>query len=140
MGSWQSIENEASCLVLINTSMRPYSSTLQRIRPRQWLPLLGLAANWGDGQCTERSIHRMTCDQLSRRDEDLAAWLEIQRSAPVSQANALRQLLAAARFTCAAQTPRCPALVLSSGADQLVNPMCSTQLASAWQAAHQVHP
>ena len=136
----QRFEKEISCLVLINTSMRPHCGLLQRLRPGQWLPLLGLAANWGDGQYAERSIHHMTCNQLARRDDDLAAWLEIRRSAPVSKANALRQLLAAARFACAAQTPRCPALVLSSGADQLVNPICSTQLAGAWQAALHTHP
>ena len=136
----QRFEKEVNCLVLINTSMRPHSSMLQRLRPKQWLPILGLAANWGNGRYTERSIHRMTCNQLARRDEDLAAWLEIRRSAPFSRANALRQLLAAARFSCAMQTPRCPALVLSSRADQLVNPVCSTQLAGAWQAAHRTHP
>ena len=94
----------------------------------------------GDGQYAERSVHGMTCNRATRQDENLAAWLEIRRSAAVSKTNAFRQLLAAAHFGCAAQTPRCPALVLSSRADQLANPVWSTQLADAWQAAHHVHP
>ena len=136
----QRFGQKVSCLVLINTSMRPHSSKLQRLRAEQWLPLLGLAANWGDGQYAERSVHGMTCNRATRQDENLAAWLEIRRSAAVSKTNAFRQLLAAALFGCAAQTPRCPALVLWSRADQLVNPVCSTQLADAWQAEHHVHP
>ena len=139
--SWaQRYPNEVSRLVLINTSMRPFSGVTQRLRPANWLELLALAARWGGADYAERSIHRITCNQAAQRDADLMAWQHIRRSAPVSSANALRQLLAAARFACAVQTPRCPALVLSSKADRLVNPLCSTQLASAWQVAHHMHP
>ncbi len=136
----QRYPDEVSRLVLINTSMRPFSGIAQRLQPGQWLPLLALAARWGDADYAERSIHRITCNHAAHRDADLMAWQHIRRSAPVGSANALRQLLAAARFACAAQTPRCPALVLSSIADQLVSPLCSTQLAAAWQVPHQVHP
>lgn len=138
--SWaQRYPQEISRLVLINTSMRPFNTAVQRLRPANWLALLALAARWGDAAYAERSIHRLTCNQPAQRDADLAAWQRIRCSAPVSSANALRQLMAAARFACATQTPRCPALVLSSRADRLVNPLCSTQLAAAWQAPHQSH-
>ena len=33
-----------------------------------------------------------------------------------------------------------PTLVLSSAGDRLVNPLCSTRLAAAWQTAHAQHP
>lgn len=138
--SWaQRYPVEVSHLVLVNTSMRPASIT-QRLRPAQWLPLLALAARWGDAPYAERSIYSLTCNYAAQRATDLMAWQHIRRSAPVSRANALRQLIAAARFACAVQTPRCPALVLSSKADRLVNPLCSTQLAAAWQVPHQAHP
>jgi pimeloyl-ACP methyl ester carboxylesterase len=136
----QRYQDEVSRLVLINTSMRPYSSSMQRLRPGNWLALLALAARWDDADYAERSIYSLTCNQSAQRDADLMAWQQIRRSAPVSSANALRQLVAAARFVCAPQTPRCPALVLSSRADRLVSPLCSTQLAAAWQVAHQIHP
>lgn len=139
--SWaQRYPDEVNRLVLINTSMRPYSSILQRLRPGNWLVLLALAWHWHDSQYAEHSIHRITCNQAAQRDTDLVAWQRIRRSAPVSSANALRQLMAAARFVCTPQTPRCPALVLASRADRLVNPLCSTQLAAAWQVAHHIHP
>ena len=136
----QRYPDEVSHLVLINTSMRPYSGIMQRLRPGQWLPLVALAARWGDAYHAEHSIHRITCNHAAQRDADLMAWQHIRRSAPVSSANALRQLMAAARFACAPQTPRCPALVLSARGDRLVNPLCSTQLAAAWQVTQHVHP
>jgi len=138
--SWaQRYPQEINRLVLINTSMRPFSGITQRLQLGQWLPLLALAARWGDADYAERSIYGLTCNQAAQRDADLMAWQHIRRSAPVSSANGLRQLVAAARFACAPQTPRCPALVLSSKGDRLVSPVCSTQLAAAWQVAHHIH-
>jgi pimeloyl-ACP methyl ester carboxylesterase len=136
----QSYPTEVTGMVLINTSMRPFSVVTERLRPGNWLPLLGLAARWDDIDYAERSVHRLTCNQINQRDTDLVAWRQIRRSAPVSSGNAFRQLLAAARFACAPQTPRCPVLVLSSKGDRLVNPVCSAQLATAWQARQHVHP
>jgi len=131
---------EVSRLVLINTSMRPFSRMTERLRPGNWPELALLAARWSDGDYAESTIHRITCHLKSQQAKDLAQWLQIRKSAPVSSANALRQLLAAARFSGTRTAPRCPVLVLSSGADQLVNPVCSTQMAQAWQAAHRSHP
>ncbi len=136
----QRYPQEVSRLVLINTSMRPFSSITERLRPGNLHELALLAARWSDGDYAESTIHRLTCHLKSQQSEDLAQWRQIRKSAPVSSANALRQLLAAARFSCANAAPDCPVLVLSSSADQLVNPVCSTQLAQAWQAAHSSHP
>ncbi|HEY3046405.1 MAG TPA: alpha/beta hydrolase [Polaromonas sp.] len=132
--------HEVTRLVLINTSMRPYSGISDRLRPGNWLQLLLLAARWRDTDYAERVIHQLTCQQRALRDQDLAAWRRIRSSAPVSAANAWRQLWAAARFCSAAAPPPCPALVLSSARDQLVHPLCSARLAQAWQAEHQQHP
>lgn len=139
--SWaQGYPKEVGRLVLINTSIRPFSGITQRLQLGQWLPLLGLAARWSNADYAVRSIHRITCNHAAQHDADLMIWRHIRRSAPVSSANALRQLMSAAHFACAAQTPRCPALVLSSSTDRLVSPLCSTQLACAWQVAHHSHP
>jgi pimeloyl-ACP methyl ester carboxylesterase len=130
---------EVDRLVLINTSMRPLGSVTERLRPGNWLPLAMVAARWGDPQFSERTIHALTCNRASQRDADIAAWMQIRQNAPVSAANAWRQLKAAAAFTMTAPPP-CATLVLSSAADHLVHPRCSTRLAQAWQAAHQIHP
>jgi pimeloyl-ACP methyl ester carboxylesterase len=139
--SWaQSYPDEIDRLVLINTSMRPFSSITERLRPANWLQLGLLATRWQDSDHAESTVYQLTCNHTAQRDADLAQWLQIRKSAPVSSANALRQLLAAAQFSCASAAPRCPVLVLSSGADRLVNPVCSAQLAQAWQAEHHGHP
>ena len=139
--SWaQHYPIEVDGLVLINTSMQPFSSLTERLRPGNWPQLGLLAARWQDSDYAESTIHRLTCHSKLQQDEDLTLWRQIRKSAPVSSPNALRQLLAAARFSCASSAPRCPVLVLSSGADQLVNPVCSTRLAEAWRAEHRSHP
>ncbi|SIT47731.1 Alpha/beta hydrolase fold [Paraburkholderia ribeironis] len=136
----QRYPGEIERLVLINTSMRPFSRMRERLRPSAWPGLLALAAHWSNAPRVERGIHRLTCQRVKTLGADLAAWSEIRRSAPVSRANALCQLWAAARFTAAAAAPRCALLVLSSRADRLVDPVCSVKLAAAWGAAHREHP
>lgn len=139
--SWaQCFPHEMARLVLINTSMRPFSNAVERLRPANWLRLGLLAARWADADHAENTIYQLTCNRTAQRDEDLALWHQIRRTAPVSSANARRQLVAAARFRCTRAAPTCPVLVLSSSTDQLVNPVCSTQLAQAWHAAHHSHP
>ncbi len=131
---------EVSRLVLINTSMRPFSPITQRLRPGNWPAMALLAARWHNADSTERTIHRLTCNNTASREDDVAAWVHIRQTAPVSTSNAGRQLLAAARFSSGPQAPSCPTLLLSSNADRLVNPRCSQRVAEAWQAAHQRHP
>lgn len=127
-------------LVLINTSMRPFSRATERLRPEAWPTLLKVAAHWRDAPRAEAGIHRVTCNDLQTQAGDIAAWSAIRHSAPVSRANALRQLWAAARFDAGPQAPRCPALILSSQGDRLVNPACSAKVAAAWGATHARHP
>jgi pimeloyl-ACP methyl ester carboxylesterase len=131
---------ELERLVLINTSMRPFSRMHERLRPSAWPGLLGVAAHWRTAPRAERGIHRLTCNRVDMVDADLDAWSEIRRTVPVSRANALRQLWAAARFSAAVAAPRCPLLILSSRADGLVDPVCSAKLAAAWGAPHREHP
>jgi pimeloyl-ACP methyl ester carboxylesterase len=135
----QRYPHEVDRLVLINTSMRPFSGVTERLRPANWPPLGLLAARWADADHAESTVHQLTCNHIAQRAADLMQWQQIRKTAPVSSPNALRQLLAAARFSCASTAPRCQVLVLSSCADRLVNPVCSTQLAQAWQAEHHSH-
>ncbi|CAG9165384.1 alpha/beta fold hydrolase [Cupriavidus respiraculi] len=131
---------EIERLVLVNTSMRPFSTAAQRLRADTWPDLLRLARDWHDAQRCEARIHRLTCRRIDRADADIAAWTAIRASAPVSRANALRQLFAAARYRAHAGPPACATLVLSSAADALVDPACSRTLARAWDTEHREHP
>lgn len=136
----QRYPREVARLVLVNTSMRPFSGITQRLRPRNWFALAVLALRWRDAAHAEGVIHRLTCNNTATRAADLAAWIHIRQTAPVSPANALHQLRAAAQFACAKAPPRCPTLLLSSAEDHLVSPACTLRLADAWQTPHQVHP
>jgi pimeloyl-ACP methyl ester carboxylesterase len=139
----QAWPEELAGLVLINTSMRPFSTVTERLRPLNWPALLGMAHHWQDRVRCERTVHRLTCERLDSRDADLASWVEIAQSAPVTRRAAWLQLLAAARFRAAPVAPACPTLILSADADRLVNPVCSSHLAAAWRAAgvsHVRHP
>jgi pimeloyl-ACP methyl ester carboxylesterase len=131
---------EIERLVLINTSMRPFSRMHERLRPSAWPGLVHVAAHWRDAPRAEREIHRLTCNNTGTLNADLARWCDIRRSAPVSRGNALRQLWAAARFAAADAPPRCPLLILSSLNDKLVDPACSAKLAAVWGAGHREHP
>ncbi|WP_233834484.1 alpha/beta fold hydrolase [Paraburkholderia sp. ZP32-5] len=136
----QRYPDEIRRLVLINTSMRPFSRLHERLRPSAWPGLLGVAAHWSDAADAESGIHRLTCNNVETLAADIDRWTAIRHNAPVSRANALRQLWAAARFTAAHAAPSCPLLILSSRADGLVNPVCSERLAAEWGAEHRRHP
>lgn len=132
--------DEVAALVLINTSMRPFSTITQRLQPANWPGLLRLACTWENRDDSEGAIHRMTCARVDTREADLEAWKQIATSAPVSRRSALRQLLAAARYR-ADPTAPCPAtLLIASDADRLVGPVCSAQLARAWNVPLLRHP
>lgn len=131
---------EIDALVLINTSMRPFCAVTERLRPSAWPNLARVAASWTERMRCEGLIHELTCNRVDTLSDDLIQWRAIRAGAPVSARNALRQLWAAARFTADAAPPRCPALLLSSQADALVDPRCSTRVAARWQAAHATHP
>ena len=139
----QRYPQEVACLVLINTSMRPFSGLTERLRPGIWPTLVKLAFYWEQADQVkqiESTIYKLTCQQAQQSDCELAHWSHIRQSAPVSAANALRQLLAAARFKCDPVPPICPMLVLSAKGDCLVNPICSDRLVGAWQLRHHQHP
>ncbi|WP_311224090.1 MULTISPECIES: alpha/beta hydrolase [unclassified Acidovorax] len=132
--------DELAACVLLNTSLRPYSPFYHRLRPRSYLELLHLALVWGQAATAETLIHRLT----SRSDDFLVSnvsrWAAIRTARPVSRANALRQLVAAARYHPASKTPAVPVLLLSGQRDGLVNSRCSAAIASAWSCAAEKHP
>jgi pimeloyl-ACP methyl ester carboxylesterase len=132
--------DEVAALVLINTSMRPFSTMTQRLRPANWPDLLRMAVTWDDRDQCERTIHRLTCARTDATEADIQAWKLITASAPVSRGSALRQLLAAARYRAGREAP-CPAtLLIASDADRLVDPVCSAQLARTWGMPLLRHP
>lgn len=128
---------EVAGAVLINTSFAGLSPFHRRLRPASYPTLLGVLAV-GDARAREAAILRLTS---ARADPAvLDAWVALRRRHPVSPANALRQLAAAARFRLPAQRPELPLLVLSGRRDALVDPRCSAALAGHWRLPHAEHP
>ena len=128
---------EVAAQVLINTSLRPFSPFYQRLRPGNYARLLRLALPGATPEMWERSILRITSN--AAHPNLLPLWLALRQRHPVSRANALRQLLAAARFTAPSRLAT-PTLLLASAQDQLVSVACSHALARQWQCPLQVHP
>ena len=128
---------ECRVAVLLNTSLRPHSPFHQRLRPGAWPALLRLL--FASGLARERAILELTCARAEELAALLPQWSIYASDCPVSRANALRQLLAATRFT-ALEKPAVPVLILSGMQDRMVDPRCSRQLARAWSCAYARHP
>ncbi len=128
----------AGC-VLINTSLRPFSTFYQRLRPRNYMSLLKLALLQNDAETIERAILRMT----STGDEPRQALIKnlgaYRDQAPVTRVNSLRQLIAAACYRAPHERPNVPMLLLASNKDGLVNPQCSRYVARSWIAPLRMH-
>lgn len=137
--AWASAHpDEIAGCVLVNTSLRPFSPFWQRLRPKNYPALLGLALA---GEREAESLILATTRNLCADPEAvLADWLAIRRSAPPSRADSLRQLAAALRYRAPDEAPRVPTLVLASARDALVDPRCSRTLARRWSTAYREHP
>lgn len=131
--------HEVRGCVLVNTSFRSFSPFWHRLRPRSWPKLLGLLAPGRGPISRERAVLALT-SSLPVAQRTASAWAGLARERPVSLANVLRQLLAAARFR-APQLPHgLPLLLLASQRDRLVSVCCSRAAARAWGAPLREHP
>lgn len=127
---------EVASITLINSSARPLAPFYQRLRWQNYPALASLLLLPASQR--EQRILQLTTATAYQNPEIVAQWQNWQQQRPVSGANALRQLLAASRFRLTAK-PGCPALIISSKEDKLVNPECSVALAAFLQASHCQH-
>jgi pimeloyl-ACP methyl ester carboxylesterase len=131
---------EIKACVLVNPSLRPFSSFYERLRPRNYATLLRLALLERDAQARESAILRLTSASSQAHAALPAIWARYGSERPVARANVLRQLVAAARYRAPAKAPQVPLLILASAADRLVDPKCSAALARHWNASIVIHP
>lgn len=123
---------EVPAMVLISTSMRPYNPFHHRLRPANYAALIRMALEH-DPARREETILQLTSARGAAPDV-LAAWSSYAMECPVSRVNALRQLLAAARFRANGAPVATRVLLLASSEDRLVNAECSKTLAQIWSA------
>jgi pimeloyl-ACP methyl ester carboxylesterase len=131
---------EVAACVLINTSVRPFSPFYQRLRPHNLPSLLRFALGGMTPEAAERTVLRLTSNHTDRHEAVIKAWVTARTQRPVSPRNALRQLLAAARYRAPQQAPAVPLLLLASQHDHLVDSRCSMALAAAWRCPLDMHP
>lgn len=131
---------ELAACVLINTSLRPFSPPHWRLRPAAWPEVLRLALRPPAARQIERTIFRLTSHLVVDPEVLLDDWTRWRLSHPVSRINALRQLLAAARYRAPQAAPATRLLILGSARDALVDSRCSQRLAAQWGCAQAVHP
>jgi pimeloyl-ACP methyl ester carboxylesterase len=124
--------------VLINTSVRPFSAFLERLRPANYRTLLELALLERDPRRREAAILRLT--SAAGDEAVVERWARLAGERPVTRLNVLRQLVAAARYRAPERPPDVPLLILAGAADRLVDPGCSRRLARQWSAAIAIHP
>jgi pimeloyl-ACP methyl ester carboxylesterase len=131
---------ELEKMVLINTSLAPYSPFYHRLRPRNYPALTRLL--YSSAAQREHQILRLTSTRS--RTENLQAileqWIAYAKECPVTRANILRQLKAAFIYRAAPITPHVPVLLLAGQQDQLVDVKCSIKLAQIWGCAIRLHP
>jgi pimeloyl-ACP methyl ester carboxylesterase len=128
---------ECRAAVLISTSLRPYCTVFQRLRPAAWLTLVRLLLL--DGEAREGAILELTSARPEAQQSLIPVWAAYARQFPPTRCNVLRQLLAAGRFS-AAKRPDIPVLLLAGLNDRMVHPDCSRRLAGAWGARLILHP
>jgi pimeloyl-ACP methyl ester carboxylesterase len=127
-------------LVAINTSMGGLCRPWQRLQiPALISTLASMALR--DPVARERMILELT-SSAHRHDLELAhRHAALHDAHPIARANALRQMLAAARFSQSGRvSSRVPVLMLSSACDRMVDPICSRRIAAAYGAELAVHP
>ena len=130
---------ELDAAVLLNTSLKPFSPFHARLQPRAWPTALGLALGNPAPREVEAAILRLTSARRDHPPALLDDWTRWRQTHPVSRANALRQLAAAARYQAPRTTPAVPMLILNGAGDTLVSPRCSSTVARAWGVPLAVH-
>ncbi|MFA7293184.1 MAG: alpha/beta hydrolase [Rhodocyclaceae bacterium] len=130
---------EIHACVLLNTSMRPFNPFFHRLQPKNYQGLLRLLFESSEA-AVEKSILAMTSNQHGAEVTLLADWLRWRKECPVSRRNALRQLLAAARYRAPRQAPAVPLLLLASAGDRLVDYRCSSRIVEVWRSELAMHP
>jgi pimeloyl-ACP methyl ester carboxylesterase len=137
--AYQAADELAGC-VLINTSLRPFSPFYRRLQPHNYLPLLRLALLGAGPKEWERTVLKLTSNEAAAHDGVVPEWVVARLQHPVSANNALRQLLAAARYSARIEPPATRVLLLASERDRLVDARCSRAIGDHWGCPLELHP
>ena len=135
--------DECVASVLISTSMKGLNPLHQRLLPSTYPSIIRsllLPESIENKESRNMNlVSNLAAQDETRRENLIRRWADYAREYPVSAANGLRQLIAAARFHIPDKKPAQPVLILRSLEDHLVSPECSATLADHWQKPIQTH-
>lgn len=120
---------EISHAHVINTSIGGVSYWYERMRVGSFLKLLASARTV---RGRESVVAALTLSADSISDALIGQWVDIANRHPVARSNLLRQIWSASRFSVRRPEHTERLTVYVSGADRLVNPECSRDIARLW--------
>lgn len=129
-------------MALINTSLAPYSPFYHRLRPDNY-PALVAALLHDNADRREELVMRLTSNiatQSPQRRVIIRRWIGYAKEYPLTRANMLRQMIAAARYRAAPTPPSIPVLLLGGAQDRLVDVRSTLELARKWHCPVNLHP
>jgi pimeloyl-ACP methyl ester carboxylesterase len=125
--------------VLMNSSLATLNPFYQRLRWQCYLKLAQIICQ-SDSDKRELAIVKLVSNLASQHEKVAREWLEIQQLRPMSQQNALRQLIAAAHYVPKLDKPLPPVLLLNGLGDRLVSPRCSENISKRYAIPLSSHP
>jgi pimeloyl-ACP methyl ester carboxylesterase len=123
--------------VLMNTSFADLSPFYRRLR---WQSYRNLGALMMTRDVHDRETQILRLVSHCRDEQAVQAWTAIQNERPISSANSLRQIKAAATYRPGDIKPRQPVLVLNGLGDRLVAPACSEAIQKKFNLELRRHP
>ncbi|MCB9092219.1 MAG: alpha/beta hydrolase [Halobacteriovoraceae bacterium] len=125
--------------MLINTSFKGICPVHYRLQISSLLQLL-ITRFSTDPEKRERGIYKIVSNCPEKENETVKLWTEIAKSAPVSTANAIRQIFAAFKFTPKLKKPPVPTMIVASKGDRMCNYRCGEKIANHWNCPIRLHP
>lgn len=125
--------------VLINTSFADLSPFYERLRRQSYRDFFKLALT-RDARRRETRILRLVGNGRAQDERIIDEWTRIHEARPISAANALRQMVAAATYKSGDVKPQQPILLLNGQGDRLVSPACSEAIHEKFKLELRRHP
>ncbi|AMK78639.1 MULTISPECIES: alpha/beta fold hydrolase [Methylomonas] len=142
MVTWEWLQRypqDIAATALLNTSFAGLSPFYRRMRWQSYPQFLGLLLE-RDLYERELSIIQLVSNRPEHYPQTAEAWTAIQQARPISFANCVKQLKAAARYRPSQKKPETPLLLLNGRGDRLVAPACSDAIHDKWQIDIFTHP
>ncbi len=130
--------NDFQYAVFGNTSFGGFCGTFQRFKPINILNAIRFPFAKTE-QDREKLALEMISNRLDLRESTSYVWGNIRKDAPISMANAARQLYAAFTYRPPERIPETPILLLASKNDRLVDVACSEAIHTRWKVPIRLH-